>query len=418
MLGSHSWEVHTSTTTNVLASRQCSSLNHWVLVMIIIEDDDGGWKLEKGSVCNFDEKGPDDLEERRRKKKKGILYDQEYKYVEEWVKHHMKSINQLSNLTLAIYHGTEESVQSEEEKWQGRRYSGDVHVAGGYANELLHILCSDRGGTGASVKKKSTLMATISSSELGSIMGSVGHRLTEEELEDMIKDKEVDADDDGFSNCRDEEEILANICESNIPSLHSLLVKVFNALVYCFVFGDAKSINSCFFSGIVNLEQKTIWFPTKLAGKKMKVSTILSSSRIGDRLVEVEFDEDVTVFIFHAYICAIWKGCNKAFFNVGSTHPINSNVESPLVNGGCVRCKRIWKLFKLHSSICESPNSTCIVPLCRSSKLNIKEARQRSSYLLILNLHKQFKMKGQQVRNKKEEARSKMGITSEKSGGN
>ncbi|XP_076943001.1 BTB/POZ and TAZ domain-containing protein 1-like [Bidens hawaiensis] len=35
------------------------------------------------------------------------------------------------------------------------------------------------------------------------------------------------------------------------------------------------------------------------------------------------------------------------------------------VNGGCVRCKRTWQLFKLHSSICESPDSTCKVPLCR-----------------------------------------------------
>ncbi|XP_071733357.1 BTB/POZ and TAZ domain-containing protein 1-like [Rutidosis leptorrhynchoides] len=35
------------------------------------------------------------------------------------------------------------------------------------------------------------------------------------------------------------------------------------------------------------------------------------------------------------------------------------------VNGGCVRCKRLWQLFKLHSSICELPESTCKVPLCR-----------------------------------------------------
>ncbi|KAK9060951.1 hypothetical protein SSX86_018131 [Deinandra increscens subsp. villosa] len=52
------------------------------------------------------------------------------------------------------------------------------------------------------------------------------------------------------------------------------------------------------------------------------------------------------------------------------------------VNGGCVRCKRMWQLFKLHSSICESPDSTCKVPLCR-----------------------QFKTRGQHVKNKKEEAR-------------
>ncbi|KAI7743786.1 hypothetical protein M8C21_004831 [Ambrosia artemisiifolia] len=53
------------------------------------------------------------------------------------------------------------------------------------------------------------------------------------------------------------------------------------------------------------------------------------------------------------------------------------------VNGGCVRCKRMWQLFKLHSSICDqSPDTTCKVPLCR-----------------------QFKTKGKHVNNKKEEAR-------------
>ncbi|KVH96218.1 probable calcium-binding protein CML25 [Cynara cardunculus var. scolymus] len=41
----------------------------------------------------------------------------------------------------------------------------------------------------------------ISSSELGSIMGSVGHRPTEQELEDMIK--EVDADGDGFIDLKE-----------------------------------------------------------------------------------------------------------------------------------------------------------------------------------------------------------------------
>ncbi|XP_076938768.1 BTB/POZ and TAZ domain-containing protein 1-like [Bidens hawaiensis] len=39
------------------------------------------------------------------------------------------------------------------------------------------------------------------------------------------------------------------------------------------------------------------------------------------------------------------------------------------VNGGCVRCKRMWQLFKLHASICELPDSTCRVPLCRRFKM-------------------------------------------------
>ncbi|KAK4488999.1 hypothetical protein RD792_004791 [Penstemon davidsonii] len=34
------------------------------------------------------------------------------------------------------------------------------------------------------------------------------------------------------------------------------------------------------------------------------------------------------------------------------------------VNGGCVRCKRMWQLFRLHSSICDQPDE-CRVPLCR-----------------------------------------------------
>lgn len=53
------------------------------------------------------------------------------------------------------------------------------------------------------------------------------------------------------------------------------------------------------------------------------------------------------------------------------------------MNQGCVRCKRMWQLFKLHSSICELPESACKVPLC-----------------------KRFKMRGgEEVKNKKEEVR-------------
>ncbi|KAI3777643.1 hypothetical protein L1987_47444 [Smallanthus sonchifolius] len=53
------------------------------------------------------------------------------------------------------------------------------------------------------------------------------------------------------------------------------------------------------------------------------------------------------------------------------------------INEGCVRCKRMWQLFKLHASICESPGSSCRVPLCR-----------------------RFKMRGgEEMKNKKEEIR-------------
>ncbi|XP_076927649.1 BTB/POZ and TAZ domain-containing protein 1-like [Bidens hawaiensis] len=36
------------------------------------------------------------------------------------------------------------------------------------------------------------------------------------------------------------------------------------------------------------------------------------------------------------------------------------------VGGGCVRCKRTWQLFRLHSSICQL--ESCKVPLCRQFK--------------------------------------------------
>ncbi|XP_010250936.1 PREDICTED: BTB/POZ and TAZ domain-containing protein 1-like isoform X2 [Nelumbo nucifera] len=38
------------------------------------------------------------------------------------------------------------------------------------------------------------------------------------------------------------------------------------------------------------------------------------------------------------------------------------------VNGGCRRCKRMWQLLRLHSSICDQPDF-CKVPLCRQFKL-------------------------------------------------
>lgn len=34
------------------------------------------------------------------------------------------------------------------------------------------------------------------------------------------------------------------------------------------------------------------------------------------------------------------------------------------VNGGCSRCKRMWQLFRLHSSLCDQTGE-CRVPLCR-----------------------------------------------------
>lgn len=40
------------------------------------------------------------------------------------------------------------------------------------------------------------------------------------------------------------------------------------------------------------------------------------------------------------------------------------------VKGGCLRCKRMWQLFRLHSYICQQTEGSCNVPLCRSVFLN------------------------------------------------
>ncbi|PIN25520.1 CREB binding protein/P300 [Handroanthus impetiginosus] len=45
------------------------------------------------------------------------------------------------------------------------------------------------------------------------------------------------------------------------------------------------------------------------------------------------------------------------------------------VNGGCLRCKRMWQLFRLHSSICDQPDE-CRVPLCRQFKLKAQQDRR------------------------------------------
>ncbi|KAK9066435.1 hypothetical protein SSX86_013757 [Deinandra increscens subsp. villosa] len=58
------------------------------------------------------------------------------------------------------------------------------------------------------------------------------------------------------------------------------------------------------------------------------------------------------------------------------------------VNGGCVRCKRMWQLFKLHSSICELPDSDCKVPLCRRFKMGggeeMKNKKEKERWGLLV----------------------------------
>ncbi|XP_062169580.1 BTB/POZ and TAZ domain-containing protein 1 [Alnus glutinosa] len=46
------------------------------------------------------------------------------------------------------------------------------------------------------------------------------------------------------------------------------------------------------------------------------------------------------------------------------------------VNGGCLRCKRMWQLLRLHSSICDQSDS-CRVPLCRQFKLRMQLDRKK-----------------------------------------
>ncbi|KAM7483401.1 hypothetical protein LguiB_007984 [Lonicera macranthoides] len=45
------------------------------------------------------------------------------------------------------------------------------------------------------------------------------------------------------------------------------------------------------------------------------------------------------------------------------------------VNGGCLRCKRMWQILRLHSAICDQPN-ICRVPLCRQFKLKAQQEKK------------------------------------------
>ncbi|KAK3225199.1 hypothetical protein Dsin_005061 [Dipteronia sinensis] len=53
------------------------------------------------------------------------------------------------------------------------------------------------------------------------------------------------------------------------------------------------------------------------------------------------------------------------------------------VNGGCVRCKRMWQLLRLHSSICDHPDS-CKVPLCRQFKLRAHQEKEDARWRLLV----------------------------------
>ncbi|KAK4844702.1 hypothetical protein QYF36_023451 [Acer negundo] len=53
------------------------------------------------------------------------------------------------------------------------------------------------------------------------------------------------------------------------------------------------------------------------------------------------------------------------------------------VNGGCLRCKRMWQLLRLHSSICDHPES-CKVPLCRQFKLREQQEKEDARWRLLV----------------------------------
>ncbi|XP_058759634.1 BTB/POZ and TAZ domain-containing protein 2-like [Vicia villosa] len=46
------------------------------------------------------------------------------------------------------------------------------------------------------------------------------------------------------------------------------------------------------------------------------------------------------------------------------------------VKGGCLRCKRMWQLFRLHSYVCQQ-NDSCNVPLCRQFQLRMEQEKRK-----------------------------------------
>lgn len=45
------------------------------------------------------------------------------------------------------------------------------------------------------------------------------------------------------------------------------------------------------------------------------------------------------------------------------------------IPGGCVRCKRMWQVFELHSRLCADPDS-CRVPLCKNFRMRRKQVKK------------------------------------------
>ncbi|KAM6570169.1 hypothetical protein CsatB_018154 [Cannabis sativa] len=84
------------------------------------------------------------------------------------------------------------------------------------------------------------------------------------------------------------------------------------------------------------------------------------------------------------------------------------------VNGGCLRCKRMWQLLRLHSSICEQSDS-CKVPLCRQFKLKILQEKKKDDLRWKLLVKKVVSAKtisslSLTKRRKEEDQREKLGL--------
>ncbi|OMP09209.1 Zinc finger, TAZ-type [Corchorus olitorius] len=81
--------------------------------------------------------------------------------------------------------------------------------------------------------------------------------------------------------------------------------------------------------------------------------------------------------------------------------------------GGCSRCKRMWQLLRLHSSICDQPDS-CRVPLCRQFKLKAQQQKLGDDALWKLLVRKVLSAKAMSSlslpkRKREEEVRETMG---------
>ncbi|XP_074281321.1 BTB/POZ and TAZ domain-containing protein 3 [Silene latifolia] len=75
-------------------------------------------------------------------------------------------------------------------------------------------------------------------------------------------------------------------------------------------------------------------------------------------------------------------------------HFFSCKVRGP---GGCVHCKRMWQLLELHSRICDEPEESCHVPLCRhfKEKIRVQTKKDETKWgLLVLKIMEAKRAKG------------------------